>query len=74
MPLQAPGSLSDDQVYALVAYILGEANVIPKTTVVDAQNLPKIVMPNRNGFVPDPRPEPELLPRSGSSADDRRRP
>jgi S-disulfanyl-L-cysteine oxidoreductase SoxD len=61
MPQQAPGSLADDEVYALVAYILGEANVISKTAIVDAQTLPEIIMPNRNGFVPDPRPELELL-------------
>lgn len=61
MPPQAPGSLSDDEVYALVAYILGEANVSPETAVVDAQTLPAIVMPNRDGFVPDSRPERALL-------------
>jgi cytochrome c len=60
MPLQAPGSLTDDEVYALVAFILGEANIVPKTATLDAQTLPRVVMPNRDGFVPDPRPEPEL--------------
>ncbi len=60
MPLTAPGSLSDDQVYAVTAFILGEANIVPKDTVLDASTLPRIEMPNRNGFVPDPRPEVEL--------------
>jgi hypothetical protein len=60
MPITSPGSLSDDQVYAVTAYILGEANIVPKTAVMDAQSLPKVEMPNRNGFVPDPRPEIEL--------------
>jgi mono/diheme cytochrome c family protein len=60
MPFNAPGALSDDQVYAVTAYILGEANIVPKTAVLDAASLPKVEMPNRNGFVPDPRPEIEL--------------
>ncbi len=60
MPFTAPGSLSDEQVYSVVAYILGEANILPKNAALDASSLPKIVMPNRDGFVPDPRPEIEL--------------
>jgi S-disulfanyl-L-cysteine oxidoreductase SoxD len=60
MPLTAPGSLSDEQVYSVVAYILGEASILPKDATVDASNLPHIAMPNRDGFVPDPRPEIEL--------------
>jgi mono/diheme cytochrome c family protein len=60
MPFTAPGSLSDDQVYGVVAYILGEANILPKNAAVNASSLPNIAMPNRNGFVPDPRPEVEL--------------
>jgi len=57
MPFTAPGSLSDQEVYALCAYILAEANIIDKATVLDAQSLPKVAMPNRDGFIPDPRPE-----------------
>jgi S-disulfanyl-L-cysteine oxidoreductase SoxD len=60
MPFSAPGSLSDDQVYSLVAYILSESHIIKPTDVIDAETLPKIVMPNRDGFVPDDRPELEL--------------
>ncbi|HUI18019.1 MAG TPA: cytochrome c [Alphaproteobacteria bacterium] len=60
MPFNAPGSLKDDQVYSVVAYILGEANIVKKTEVIDAASLPKVAMPNRNGFFPDPRPELEL--------------
>jgi mono/diheme cytochrome c family protein len=60
MPFNAPGALSDDQVYAVTAYILGEANIVPKTAVLDAASLPKVEMPNRDGFVGDPRPEIEL--------------
>src|SRR5215470_6083503 len=57
MPFQAPGSLSNDEVYAVAAFILAEANIIDKATVLDAQSLPKVQMPNRDGFVADPRPE-----------------
>ncbi len=60
MPLNAPGSLSDEQVYSVVAYILGEANILPKNAALDAKTLPAVQMPNRDGFVPDPRPEIEL--------------
>jgi cytochrome c len=57
MPFNAPGSLSADEVYAVTAYILGEAQILDKSTVLDAQTLPRVQMPNRDGFVPDPRPE-----------------
>jgi len=60
MPFTSPGALSDEQVYSLVAYILGEANILPKNAEVNGSSLPKIAMPNRDGFVPDPRPEVEL--------------
>jgi len=57
MPFSAPRSLSNDEVYAVTAYILAEGNIIDKTTVIDAETLPKVQMPNRAGFIPDPRPE-----------------
>jgi len=58
MPFNAPGSLTDDEAYAVVAYILGEANIVPKNAVINATTLAKVEMPNRNGFVsPDPRPD-----------------
>lgn len=57
MPFQAPGSLSADEVYSVVAFILAEGNIIDKATVLDAQTLPRVQMPNRDGFIPDPRPE-----------------
>jgi cytochrome c len=60
MPLSAPGSLSDNDVYAVVAYLLSEANIIKPTDTMNAVTLPKVMMPNRDGFVPDPRPELEL--------------
>ena len=57
MPLTAPESLSDDQVYALCAYILSRANVVGADATMDARSLAAVRMPNRDGFIPDPRPE-----------------
>jgi len=57
MPFNAPGSMNDDEVYAVSAYILAEGGIIDRATVMDAQMIAKIKMPNRDGFIPDPRPE-----------------
>ena len=54
MPFPAPGSLSDDQVYGLTAYVLRLNDVVPDGTDLDAATLPKVRMPNRDGFVPNP--------------------
>ncbi len=60
MPFSSPGSLTNDQVYSVVAYILSQAKITKGTDVMDASSLAKVEMPNRNGFEPDPRPELEL--------------
>lgn len=60
MPFNAPGSLSDDQVYAVAAFILAEGHIIKPDETMNATTLPKVQMPNRDGFVPDPRPELSL--------------
>jgi cytochrome c len=57
MPFTAPGSLTNDQVYAVTAYVLSEAKIVPGDATLDAANLAKIAMPNRDGFVRDRRPE-----------------
>ena len=57
MPFQAPGSLTADEIYAVSAYILAEGNVIDKAVVLDAATLVGVQMPNRDAFIPDPRPE-----------------
>ncbi len=57
MPQTTPGSLNDDQVYALCAYILSEAKIVPSDGTLDAKSLAKLRMPNRDGFIPDRRPE-----------------
>jgi len=60
MPFDAPQSLSADQVYAVAAYLLYLNKIVPQDTVLDANSLPKVTMPNRNGFTsPDPRPDVE---------------
>ncbi len=55
MPLSAPGSLTTDQVYSVVAFLLAENGIIDKTTVVDARMLPRIHMPARTHFITDDR-------------------
>jgi S-disulfanyl-L-cysteine oxidoreductase SoxD len=57
MPFNAPQSLAPDEVYSLVAWLLHQNGIIPEDVVVDARSLPGIQMPNRDGFVPDPRPD-----------------
>ena len=57
MPMDAPGSLTPDEVYAVSAYILGRAGIVDETTVLDRESLPLIHMPNAEGFADDPRPE-----------------
>ena len=57
MPFNAPDSLSNDEVYAVTAYILTEAKIIPPDTILDAMTLTTVKMPNRDGFIADPRPE-----------------
>src|SRR5580692_5026976 len=52
MPWTMPRSLTDDQVYALTAYILAQNKLIDAKQVINAQTLPKVQMPNRNGFTP----------------------
>jgi cytochrome c len=56
MPFKDPGTLSDNHVYAVVAYLLSLDGIIEKDAVMNAETLPKVEMPNRNGFLRDPRP------------------
>jgi S-disulfanyl-L-cysteine oxidoreductase SoxD len=57
MPMNAPQSLSNDDVYAVSAYILNLNGVIADGATLDASSLAAIRMPNRDGFIPDPRPD-----------------
>ncbi|MGE5327180.1 MAG: c-type cytochrome [Deltaproteobacteria bacterium] len=54
MPLGKDGSLKPNEVYALTAYILYKNNVIKEDDVMDAESLPKVKMPNRDGFALPP--------------------
>ena len=51
MPFQAPRTLTNDEVYALVAYLLALNKIIPENQVMDAKTLPQVKMPNRDGFI-----------------------
>jgi mono/diheme cytochrome c family protein len=51
MPWPQPKSLSNDEVYALTAYILAGNRIIAETDAMNADTLPKVPMPNRNAFV-----------------------
>jgi cytochrome c len=52
MPRYAEGSLKTDEVYSLTAFILYRNDIIKEDDVIDAKTLPKIKMPNRDGFIP----------------------
>jgi cytochrome c len=56
-PIDEPGALSADQVYAVTAYLLHLNGIIGEEVVLDAGALRQIRMPNRDGFVPDLRPD-----------------
>jgi cytochrome c len=63
MPASKPGSLTPDEVYAVVAFLYYRSGIIQENDVLDAETLPKVEMPNRNGFVPavpvyPPEPKP----------------
>ena len=57
MPQNAPQSLSNDDVYAVSAYILNLNGLLPSDATLDARTLSSIKMPNRTGFTGDPRPD-----------------
>lgn len=52
MPRDQSGTLTPNEVYALTAFILFKSNIIKEDDVLDQKTLPKVQMPNRNGFVP----------------------
>ncbi len=57
MPLNAPQSLSDADVYAVSGYVLHLNGLLSESAVVDAKTLIRLKMPNRDGFVSDARPD-----------------
>ncbi len=57
MPFGHAQSLSDDEAYAITAYVLNLSEVVGYEDVMDAKTLPAVKMPNRGGFVADDRPD-----------------
>ena len=55
MPFMQPGTLTPDETYSLVAYILNLNKIVPDDAVMDRTTLPKVVMPSRDRFVVDNR-------------------
>jgi len=55
MPYNAPGTLTDNEVYSLTAYLLSANKIIKPTQVLNAKNLPKIIMPAKKLFIMDDR-------------------
>jgi len=51
MPITSPQSLTNDEVYAVTAYILSIDGIVPSDAVLDAKTLPRVKMPNKDGFV-----------------------
>lgn len=55
MPFNEPGSLTDEEVYHLTAYLLHANQIIDEKTAINAKTLPKVLMPAQKHFVPDDR-------------------
>ncbi|HTJ26871.1 MAG TPA: cytochrome c [Candidatus Limnocylindria bacterium] len=53
MPFDHPQSLSSDQVYAVTAFVLAQNHIIGQDATLDRKTLPKVRMPNRDGFYPN---------------------
>jgi cytochrome c len=51
MPITNPLSLSNDEVYAVTAYVLNVNGIVAADAVMNAQSLPQVKMPNRDGFI-----------------------
>ncbi len=67
MPYTTPGVLTDQEVYGATAYVLFLNGVIGEQDAIDAKTLPAIHLPNRDGFVTDPRPDVGAASRTGAS-------
>lgn len=57
MPFDTPGVLTNDQLYAVVAFILFKNGIIKETDEMNRETLPRVKMPNAGGFVKDHRPD-----------------
>ena len=66
MPFDRPTVLSADDVYAVTGYLLNLNGIITEQDVMDAKTLTAVRMPNRDGFVPDPRPDAARKTKGGT--------
>jgi cytochrome c len=57
MPMDSPQSLTDNEVYALAAYLYNLNGLVPDDATMNAETLAAIEMPNRDGFMVDDRPD-----------------
>jgi cytochrome c len=57
MPYDHPGSLQTDEIYSAVAFVLNLNGIIGDNDEMNEKTLPKVKMPNRDGFIPDARPD-----------------
>jgi len=61
MPFAQPGTLTPDETYSLVAYILALNKIVPEDAVMDRATLPAVKMPSRDRFVMDNRKGGKLV-------------
>ncbi len=57
MPFDHPGTLTPDELYGVTAYVLFMNGIVGELDALNQTTLPQVKMPNRNGFVVDPRPD-----------------
>jgi cytochrome c len=72
MPQDRPGSLSADDTYAVTAFLLNRNKIIQADEVMNKESLPKVRMPNREGFVADARPDVRENARSSVASKNRK--
>jgi cytochrome c len=63
MPYERPGTLTPNEVYAATAYVLHLNGLVGERDILSRTTLPQVRMPNRDGFVPDARPDTGTGPR-----------
>jgi cytochrome c len=61
MPFDHPGTMTTDEIYGATAYLLYLNGIVKEQDVLNQTTLPQIKMPNREGFVVDPRPDIPIL-------------
>ncbi|HEY7169338.1 MAG TPA: c-type cytochrome [Vicinamibacterales bacterium] len=69
MPYDEPGRLTPSEVYGAVAFILNMNGIVSDAARIDASSLAAVKMPNRDGFVPDARPDVGVAPNDRRAAE-----